>query len=181
MIPRKLNSLDRDNLLAHLTSLKGEDRRLRFGGMVSDDYIKEYVFNSFTEDNKWFGVENETKIVAACHVSILDGQAELGCSVDKEFRGEGVAQKMFDRAVTWVRTKGIHEVYMHCLSENGAMKHIAKKNEMLVVSESGETDANMVVATPNPFVHMVDAYADRMALYDMVFKQNMKVLRSMYA
>ena len=65
MIPRKLNPLDIKRLQSHLTSLRGEDRRLRFGGIVSDSYINEYVEKSLTGNNKWFGVENETKIPSA--------------------------------------------------------------------------------------------------------------------
>jgi GNAT superfamily N-acetyltransferase len=183
MVPRKLKSVDVKSIVTHLCSLKGDDRRLRFGGMVSDDYITDYVEKSFLEGNsQWFGVDHiNGHIVATCHASIYDGQAELGCSVDPEYRNQGYAQLMFDRAVTWLRTKGIQEVYMHCLSENGAMKHIAKKNDMTVVSEQGEVDATVEVKPASPFTAMTDAYLDRIALYDMIFKNQMKVLKSVYA
>ena len=181
MVVRKLSILDKDKLIKHLQSLQGEERRLRFGGVVTDDYIKHYVEKSCgVEENKWFGVDHiDGYIVAACHAAIEDGQAELGCSVDAEFRGNGLAQEMFDRAVTWLRTKGITDVCMHCLAENSIMKHIARKNDMAVVTEYGESDANVHLEPPTPFVHVVDAYADRMALYDMLFRGNVKVMRSL--
>jgi hypothetical protein len=50
---------------------------------------------------------------------------------------------------------------------------------MAVVSEMGETDANVHLEPPTPFVHVVDAYADRMAVYDMMLKHNIKIFRSM--
>ena len=82
MIPRKLTFLDRPRLIRHLVALQGEDRRLRFGGMVSDEYITNYVNDTCdVKNNKWFGVENDYEIVAACHAAIIDGMAELGCSV----------------------------------------------------------------------------------------------------
>ena len=179
MLPRKLTFLDKQELIEHLHSLQGEDRRLRFGGAVNDDYITEYVESSCDQtDNKWFGVEEDGKIVAACHCAIINDMAELGCSVDKEYRGHKLAQMMFDRAVTWLRTRGITDVCMHCLAENSVMKHIARKNDMAVVTEFGETDANVHLEPPTPFVHAVDAYADRMAIYDMLYKNNIKVMRS---
>ena len=183
MIPRKLKARDVKLIVDHLTGLQGEDRRLRFGGVVTDDYIISYVEQSFLEGNsQWFGIDHiDGHLVAACHASILDGQAELGCSVNPDYRNQGCAQLMFDRAVTWLRTKDIQEVYMHCLSENGAMKHIARKNDMTVVSEQGETDATVEVKPKSPFTVMSDAYLDRMALYDMMFKSQMKLLRSVYA
>lgn len=174
MIPRKLTIFDKEILTHHLLALQGEDRRLRFGGLVSDDYIVEYVNNSFTQNDKWFGVDEDGKIVAACHAAIIDDTAELGCSVDLEYRGHKLAQSMFDRAVTWLRRKGIVDVCMHCLSENAVMKHIARKNDMIVVSDSGETDANVHLPPPTPMVIVADQYADRIALYDMYWKNNMK-------
>lgn len=181
MLVRKLTILDKDKIISHLQSLQGEERRLRFGGVVTDDYIKRYVETSCSsEDNKWFGVDHiDGYLVAACHAAIIDDTAELGCSVDYVFRGNGIAQQMFDRAVTWLRTKGIQDVCMHCLSENAIMRHIARKNDMAVVSEYGESDANVHLNPPTPVVHMIDAYADRMALYDMLMKQQIKFFRGM--
>lgn len=150
--------------------------------MVSDDYIAQYIKNSFNKESKWFGIDCiDGRIVAACHVAVLEGQAELGCSVEPDYRNQGLAQIMFDRAVTWLRTRGIQEVYMHCLTENGAMKHIARKNDMTVVSEDGETDATVEVKPASPFTAATDAYLDRIAMYDMAVKQQIKVFRNLYA
>lgn len=180
MIPRKLNFLDKESLIVHLQSLREEDRRLRFGTVVSDEYIIEYVEKTCDGvDNQWFGVEEDGELVAACHTAIINDIAELGCSVNKNYRGCGFAQAMFDRAVTWLRARGITDVCMHCLTENAVMRHIARKNDMTVVSELGETDAIVQLQTPTPMAQMVDAYVDRMAIYDMVLKHNIKIFRSM--
>lgn len=177
MLVRKLSALDKARVISHLQNLQGEDRRLRFGGVVTDDYVKSYVEKSFEAESMWFGVDHiDGHLVATCHVAIDGDTAELGCCVDEDFRGEGLAQQMFDRAVTWVRTKGIKEVFMHCLTENGAMRHIARKNEMAVVSCCGESDAKVEVEPPTPVTIMEDAYMDRIALYDMYFKNNYRVL-----
>jgi GNAT superfamily N-acetyltransferase len=176
MAVRQLLLVDKYKLTNHLLGLQGEDRRLRFGGAVSDDYIKEYVAKSFSEDSQWFGVDHiDGHLVAACHVAIVNGEAELGCSVDHDFRGEGFAQKMFNRAVTWLRVRGITHVFMHCLSENGAMKHIARKNNMILVSEYGETDAAVQVEPATPLTYIEEAYLNRIALYDMYMKNNYRV------
>jgi len=181
MIPRKLRSADVKSIVVHLCSLQGEDRRLRFGGTVSDDYITDYVEKSFLEGNsQWFGIDHiNGHLVAACHASIYDGQAELGCSVDTEYRGHGFAQLMFDRAVTWLRTKGITTVFMHCLTENRVMRHIARKNEMTLDSAYGETDAEVHVAPATVMTAAADAYMDRISFYDMVYKQQMKVFNTL--
>lgn len=182
MIPRKLVGLDRDKLIAHLQRLQGEDRRLRFGAVVNDEYIANYVEQSCnTPNNKWFGVDGEVGIIAACHIAVNGDDAELGCSVEEDYRGQKVAQAMFDRAVTWLRARGIQEVYMHCLTENGAMKHIAKKNDMTLVSEYGETDATVHVEPPTLMTPLQDAYMDRIALYDMVFREQLRIFKTLHA
>lgn len=173
MIPQKLTKLNIEQLKRHLCSLQGEDRRLRFGGVVTDEFIQSYVEKSMIEnEDRWFGCISKCEVVAACHVAIYNGEGELGCSVDKEYRGHGLAQLMFDRAVTYLRSFGITTVYMHCLTENNIMRHIAKKNDMTIVSCYGETDAKVEVAPGNPMTIMQDAYLDRIAIYDMMFRTN---------
>lgn len=180
MIVRKLTPKDISRLVTHMTGLKGEDRRLRFGGTVSDTYIVDYVENSFLLESQWFGVDVDGEIIAACHASVHDTQAELGCSVVSEYRRHGLAQQMFDRAVTWLRSKGITEVYMHCLTENSAMKHIARKNHMTLESEYGETDALVEVQPPTAMTPLEDAMLDRIALYDMIYRSHMTAMRRLY-
>lgn len=173
MLARKLNHLDKENLIKHLCTLEGEDRRLRFGVLITDEAIRNYVDKSFDDDkSQWFGCDAKGKIVSACHVAIYNNEGELGCSVDKEYRGHGLAQEMFDRAVTYLRAHQITEVYMHCLTENSVMKHIARKNDMVVVSCDGETDAKVKVEPPSPVTIYKDAYLDRVAIYDMLIRSN---------
>jgi RimJ/RimL family protein N-acetyltransferase len=174
MISRKLTSpVDKELLIKHLCSLKGEDRRLRFGTVATDNYIETYVDASWKDEkSQWFGCTVRGKIVSACHAAIHNGEGELGCSVDNKYRGKGLAQEMFDRAVTYLRSQGITNVYMHCLTENQVMRHIAKKNQMTVVSCYGESDARVEVQPPTPLTAMKDAYLDRISMYDMLFRSN---------
>lgn len=176
MLVRKLSLLDKNRIIDNLVALQGEDRRLRFGALCTDDYIKEYVTKSFEQESKWFGVDHiNGHLVATCHVAIFNDEAELGCCVDEEYRGEGLAQQMFDRAVTWLRTKNISNVFMHCLTENAAMRHIARKNDMTVVSGYGDSDANVEIEPPTPVTFIEDSYMDRIAMYDMYYKNTYKL------
>lgn len=183
MIPRKLTARDVHAIVQHLQRLQGEDRRLRFGGTVGDDYIIEYVERAFLEsDSMWFGCDDVNgNIVAVCHVGIEKDDAELGFSVDAEHRGSGFAQALFDRATTYVRSRGIGEVYMHCLSENAVMKHIARKNSMTIVTEFGESDANVHLESAPAAAAFKDAYLDRLTIYDAVMKNQIRFIKNFYA
>lgn len=176
MLVRKLSLADSHRIIQNLVKLQGNDRRLRFGSVCNDDYIINYVTKSFDQECQWFGVDHiDGHLVATCHAVIFNGEAELGCCVDEDFRGEGLAQQMFDRAVTWLRTKNITNVFMHCLTENAAMRHIARKNEMTIVSGYGDSDASVEVSPGTAATVLKDAYMDRIAMYDMYYKNNYRL------
>jgi hypothetical protein len=69
---------------------------------------------------------------------------------------------------------------MHCLTENQAMRHIAKKNDMVIVSLDGESDANVLVDPPTPVTVWEDAYLDKIAMYDMIYKKQMRLFKNFY-
>lgn len=166
-------------IIDHLCNLKGEDRRLRFGGYTTNDFIIKYVKGSFKHsDSQWFGCVANAKIISACHTTIDNGEGELGCSVNRDYRGQGIAQEMFDRAITYLRSKNVTKVYMHCLTENDAMRHIAKKNRMTIVSCYGESNATIEIEPPTPLTTIKDTYLDRMAIYDMLFRSNAELYGS---
>jgi RimJ/RimL family protein N-acetyltransferase len=181
MAIRKLTRQDQAALTRHLQGLTGEDRRLRFAATVNDDYIADYVNGAFAPDSEWLGVDGEAgELIASCHVAIHAGEAELGCSVDPAHRGKKLAQGLFNRAITYLRAKGIRQVFMNCLTENQVMKHIAKKNDMAVVSCCGDSDARLTIEPPTPVTPLHDAYLDRMALCDSLIKGQFKLVRDLF-
>jgi RimJ/RimL family protein N-acetyltransferase len=181
MIPRKLiNDLDKENLILHFTKdIVDEDRRLRFGAVVDDDSIIGYLNNSFKEfgcKNMWFILDTETptqfdrRVIASCHVSYDEKTncAEMGCTVSPEFRDQKIGQELFNRGITWARMRGAETVFMHCLSENKTIQHIAKKNGMTVVTIDPLEKESTIKVNKNPIVAgFEDAVMEQMAVYDM--------------
>ena len=144
MVPIKLYKHNIPAIVDHFTRLSMEDRRLRFGYCPTDELIEKYVQNAFTEKDSWFGcLGDRGEIVATSHISVLpDGEAEFGLSIDKEFRGKGLGNQLFERAVSACKVKGITGIFMQCLSENMAMRHMASKNRMSIVTRGGESEAH---------------------------------------
>ena len=151
MIPRKLNRiLDKDMLCNHFyNDVVGDDRRLRFGGGLSDEYVYVYLNKAVREPHKnmWFVVEDKERIVATCHVAYQkdDNSAELGLTVSPDYRNQKLGQQLFDRGVTWARMMGAESIFMHCLTENHTIQHIARKAGMAVVTlfPSDESQASI--------------------------------------
>ena len=147
----RLRDADRPALLEHLTALEGEDRRLRFGTPLRDEAIAEYVERiDFAHDGVVAVHDGSMRLLAVIHIAITEESAELGLSVLPEARNQGVGTALFARAVMHLRNRGAREVFVHCLSENGAMMHIARKLGMAIVPCGPETDARIRVDPPTP-------------------------------
>jgi GNAT superfamily N-acetyltransferase len=169
---RELSQLDRASLEPHLLALDGEDRRLRFGIPINDAAVRAYVSRIDFERDAAFGAYDDAlHLVGAAHVARGDGHAELGVSVLPGHRGRGVGGALLARAHLRARNWGVRALFMHCLIENSAMMHLARKQEMEIVVESGEADAWLRLSPADASSHFGEVFAQRVALFDYALKQ----------
>lgn len=182
MYPQKLLLLsNKQALVTHLHSLSQHDKYLRFGYPITDEGIETYVNRSFDlEQSQWFGMfDDDDNIIASVHtVMVTSSKAEMGLTVDVSLRGQGYGQVLFDRGLCWARAHGAKQVYMQCLSENKAIQHIARKNNMTIAmmghtEREGVLDFNSVsIVAP-----LSDAAMDSVAAVDAVFREQRKILK----
>jgi RimJ/RimL family protein N-acetyltransferase len=167
VLPKKLLPSNRDALLRHFHALEADDRRLRFGSMISNAGIDQYVAQIDFDRDAVFGVfDDELNLTGAAHVAVTGGVAELGVSVLPQVRGHGVGSALFDRAATFARNHLVRILFMHCLSENQAMMHIAKKSGMRIVADRGEVDAHLELPPSDPASITREMMQERVALFD---------------
>ena len=170
-IVRELGGLERPLLEAHFLALEAEDRRLRFGLPLGDSALRAYVARIDFERDAAFGIlDDDLMLVAAAHVARERVQAELGVSVLPGFRGRGYGGALLARALQRARNWGVGAMFMHCLSENGAMMHLARKQGMDIVAESGEADAWLKLPPADASSHFGEVFAQRVALFDHALK-----------
>ena len=180
IVTRELSRLERGGLERHLLALDGEDRRLRFGITLSDEAVSQYVARIDFERDAVFGVfDDDLQLVAAAHLARGDGLAELGVSVLPEWRGRGAGASLLARSHTHARNWGIRALFMHCLSENGAMMHLARKQGMLIVTEKGESDARLELPPADASSYAHALLAERLGLFDFALKRQLYALRSL--
>ena len=160
----RLRESDRGALEAHFLSLGAEDRRLRFGGPIADDGLRAYVAHiDFERDGVFAVQDDDLRLVAVVHVAFSDASAELGLSVLPGERGEGLGNALLTRAVMHLRNRGSPEVLVHCLSENAAMMHLARKNGMRIISAGSESDARLASDPPTPHSQFAEWLQDNHA------------------
>ncbi len=167
----ELTAHDRPALERHLLALGTDDRRLRFGNAMSDAAIGGYVERIDFERDALFGVfGDELELVGAAHLARAPGHAELGVSVLSKHRNAGIGGALLARAVLHARNWQLRALFMHCLRENGAMMHLARKQRMLVKTEAGEADAWLELPRPDAVTFFGEVFEQRVGLFDYALK-----------
>lgn len=174
---RVLTSADRERLLAHFLALDIEDRLLRFGQAAPDHVIENYVRSmDFTRDTVFGVFDHQLQLVGVGHLAYLpaDGNgrtAEFGVSVLESARGQGIGTKLFERAAIRSRNTHVTTLYMHCLSRNSTMMHIAKKSGMKIEYAYGEADAYLSLDPADQSSIIAEMLQEQAAVFDYALKR----------
>jgi GNAT superfamily N-acetyltransferase len=169
---RELSRLERPALELHFLALEAHDRRLRFGVPLNDLAVRGYVAGIDCERDALFGVcGDDLQLVGAAHLGRARRHAELGISVLAGHRGRGIGGALLARAHLRARNWGVRVLFMHCLAENGAMLHLARKQGMAIVTRSGETDAWLELPPADAATHFGELFEQRAAAFDHALKQ----------
>jgi GNAT superfamily N-acetyltransferase len=175
---RELTRLDRSALEDHFVALGRADRRLRFGASLNDAALRAYVGRIDFERDAAFGVfDDDLRLVGAAHLARASEHAELGVSVLPEHRGRGIGGALLGRAHMRARNWGIGALFMHCLTENAAIMHLARKQGMEIVAETGEADASLKLPRADASSHFGEVFAQRVALFDYALKSQRAAAR----
>jgi GNAT superfamily N-acetyltransferase len=146
---RSLAPRHRDRISAHLLALPEHDRYLRFGYVAGDAQIQRYVDGLDFDLDEVFGVFNRRLVlIALAHLAYpRPGQtagpkaAEFGGSVLPTARGRGYGARLFEHAVLHARNRGLDTMFIHALSENTKMLHIARRAGAVVQRDGSESEA----------------------------------------
>ncbi len=174
-------------LRKHFLALDQQDRLLRFGTVLSDELIVKYVESiDFSRDTVFGVYDSHLKLVGVGHLAFAPREqlpllsaatskerlAEFGVSVSASARGMGVGSKLFERAAIRCRNADVDILYMHCLSSNQVMMHIAKKAGMEIERDYGEADAYLRLPPANPASVLQEAMDEQVASFDYALKAN---------
>jgi GNAT superfamily N-acetyltransferase len=182
IVTKKLPRLQRDALLAHFLALDAEDRRLRFGVGLSDHGVNDYVARMDFDRDAVFGVFDDAMYLAGVgHLARGDGFAELGVSVLPAHRGRGMGGALLARTHVHARNWGVPTLFMHCLAENSAMMHLARKQGMRIAASRGEADAYLELSPADAASIANALFADRVALFDYALKSQVHAARRLAA
>lgn len=138
-----IKDITKDEYKAHLKSLDNESLIYRFSRIMTPEAIDLYV-DSIPESNHILGAISTLygEVAAAAHMAVDDcgTQCEVGISTDLRYRRKGVAKELMQHILTMCTNRGIHQLYMTCLTDNKAIINLCKKVGLAVVSSRGESE-----------------------------------------
>ena len=175
---QRLTEAIRPKLREHFLRLDGEDVRLRFGSQLQEASILAYVDRIDFDNDAVLGVHDaDLGLVGVAHVAFGDDCAEMGISVLPTGRGAGIGSALFVRGVEHARNRFVYRLFMHCLAENAAMMHIARKSGMKIVVDTGEADAFLHLPPADAASLAGELVGQRLAIFDYALKTQSDTLR----
>lgn len=135
----------------HLKKLTPEDRYTRFCHGVKDEVIDQFVLNILynQQDHHLFTATEFDVIVGFGHLARENDDWELAVSVDYSAQGRGVGNKLMSYMIPWAQIHGVHNVFMHCITQNQKIRHLAVKHGLRTVERDG-TEVTGKVELPRP-------------------------------
>lgn len=190
ILVKALSPRARRHLLRHLLALEEQDRLLRFGSTLSDEMITRYVDRiDFSRDTVFGVYDRRMRLLGVGHLAFAPREAtpvstatikarvaEFGVSVSSAARGLGVGTRLFERAAIRCRNADIDTLYMHCLTSNRVMMHIARKAGMEIHRDYGEADGYLKLQPANSGTVLREAMEEQVAVLDYLIKANLRAL-----
>lgn len=135
----------------HLKNLSPEDRYTRFCYNIKDEQIDQFILSILynQQDHHLFTATVDDAIVGFGHLAREGANWELAVSVDNNVQGQGVANKLMSFMIPWAQIHGVHNVFMHCITQNQKIQHLARKHGLRTVERDGQ-EITSRVELPRP-------------------------------
>jgi len=166
----------------HLLRLDGESRRNRFGGGVSDDFIRSYVDLSVGLDAVVHGFFVDGTLRGAGELRALGSafaeEAEAAFSIEKPWQSHGVGTALLERTLLAARNRGFKLLHMACLAENRRMQQLACKFDAELTFDFGSVVGEVEAPHPTPLSVMREIVADGHAFATAMLEVQSRLLRT---
>ena len=140
-VTRRLNRKHSPYIEAHLLSLSGYDRQMRFGNRLANSAIRDYLKHVDFDSDIVLGMfDDEKSLIGFSHLAIRPCNAEgetptqtqltngeLGLSVVDGHKGRGYGTQLFDQTIEHAQKKGVSTVIIHSFLGNVPMLKLARK------------------------------------------------------
>jgi len=146
-----------------------------FGIVVNDTYINHVIDGivSNPEEHYFLIAVQGTTWVGVIHMArISEIEMEFGIIVAEPYRGQGVADLLMNEAITWIRNRGFNTLYLHCVTWNLSMKHLAHKHGLVMHEDHGDTEVCSRIPPPSVISYAQEAVTRNRNIFMMGLQQS---------
>src|SRR3954470_22449214 len=148
----------------HLLRLDDASRHSRFGGGVSDEFIRNYVSTTFGLSAVVHGFFVDGVLRGAAELRPLGPafarEAEAAFSIEPAWQSHGVGSALLSRTLLAARNRGIKPMHMACLANNRRMQDLARKFAAELSFDFGGVVGEVEAARPTPLSVLRELVAD---------------------
>lgn len=168
---RKLVPSDRQIFLEHLLRLDPLSRFMRFGGVMADTALERHSKRAMSGEANIIGyfVDGELRAAAELHpLAVRPGKplsAEAAFSVERAWQGKGIGSALMGQLVLIAQNRGIEDLQVVFLPNNGRMKRLAVQNAAALTLDSEEVVGHMRTPPATLFSQMREWIGDVFAVF----------------
>ena len=153
-IIRRLGPRDTGGFAAHLLRLDAESRAARFGGLVSDDALRDHAQLALAGGAVVLGHLEDGVLRGVGELHALDGErpaaGEAAFSVESAWQGRGIGSRLMRRVLTAATARGIRRVVVVCQSSNRMMRRLAGHFDARLEIVGQETTGHLATPAATP-------------------------------
>lgn len=157
---RRVYWFERDQLHRHLLRLGPDDRLLRFGASVSDQFITDYCAARDWRRDSVLGFWVGGELRAVAELKPIDhawfGDAEVSLSVETSFQNHDIGKELLRRLAIIARNRLITSLYLICLPRNAKLMHLLRKLDAEFAFGIAEAEARLDLGSPTQLTVMLE-------------------------
>jgi GNAT superfamily N-acetyltransferase len=179
---RKLWIGEADKYRDHVLRLDPVSRHNRFGGGVSDDFVRDYVDLAVSLDTVVHGFFLDGAMRGAAELRQLGTrfprQAEAAISVEQPWQSHGVGSALLRRTLLTARNRGFRLLHMACLADNRRMQQLARKFDAELSFDFGSVVGEVESSRATPLSLMQELMADHHGFATAMLDLQSRMLRA---
>jgi GNAT superfamily N-acetyltransferase len=177
---RKLWIAEAELYRDHLLRLDLDSRRNRFGGAVSEQFLKNYADLAFSIDSIMHGfiVDGTLRGVAELRPvgPAARREGEAAFSIENSWQSHGVGSALLGYTLLAARNRGLKFLHMACLADNKRMQQLARKYDAELSFDFGSVVGEVTAPRPTPLSLLREMIADGYGFATAIFDVQSRLL-----
>jgi len=144
VVIRELYEEESDKAEGFLLALSEQDRYSRFGRLMTDAALRQYVARIEWDESVILGAfDQRAELVGILELANIGSISEIAIAVAPEYRARGVGKALMERALLKAKVRGRDKVVLLCQRNNAPMRRLARSAGLEAAMEDGEISGSL--------------------------------------